>query len=57
MKKKIKSRGLGDTVEKITHFLKIDFLAKKIAFLLNKEDCGCTRRRDKLNQLVPYNKK
>jgi hypothetical protein len=57
MQEKIESKGLGDSIEKFTHFLKIDILAKKIASLLNKEDCGCTRRRDKLNKLVPYNKK
>jgi hypothetical protein len=57
MQKKIESKGLGDSIEKFTHFLKIDILAKKIAFLFNKKDCGCTRRRDKLNKLVSYNKK
>ena len=52
-----KSRGLGDTIEKITHFFGIDKLAEKIAHLFGKEDCGCKRRRDKLNEIVPYEKK
>ena len=49
MQKKIKkTEGLGDT---------IDILADRIAKLFGKEDCGCDRRRKKLNKLVPYNKK
>ena len=58
MKNKInRSQGLGDTIAKITHFFGIDVLAKKIAKLFGKEDCGCNRRREKLNKIVPYNKK
>jgi hypothetical protein len=57
MEKKIKSKGLGDTIEKITHFFCLDKLAKKIAKAFGKEDCGCTRRRDKLNELIPYENK
>lgn len=57
MKNKIsKSQGLGDTIAKITAFFKIDILADKIAKLFGKEDCGCNRRREKLNNLVPYDK-
>lgn len=52
-----KSRGLGDTIEKFTHFFKLDLLAKCIAKLLGKKDCGCVRRRDKLNKVVPYKQK
>jgi hypothetical protein len=51
------SIGLGDTIAKITHFFGIDVLAKKIAKLFGKEDCGCNRRRENLNKIVPYNKK
>lgn len=54
---KSKSNGLGDTIAKITHFFGIDILAKKIAKLFGKEDCGCERRRDKLNKIVSYKKK
>jgi hypothetical protein len=50
------SKGLGDTIAKITHFFGIDILAKKIAKLFGKEDCGCTRRRNKINKLIPYKK-
>lgn len=51
------SEGLGDTIAKITHALKIDELATSIAELAGKEDCGCNRRREQLNELFPYKKK
>jgi hypothetical protein len=58
MQKKIKkTEGLGDTIAKITHATGLDILADRIAKLFGKEDCGCDRRRKKLNKLVPYNKK
>ena len=57
MKKITKSEGLGDTIAKITHFFGIDVLAKKIAKLRGKEDCGCERRREKLNKVVSYKNK
>jgi hypothetical protein len=54
MEKKTKSKGLGDTIEKFTRAFGLDKLAKKVAKLFGKEDCGCTRRRDKLNEILPY---
>ena len=54
---KKKSKGLGDTVAKITNFLYIDVLADKIAKLFGYKDCGCDRRRKKLNKLVTYKNK
>ena len=48
------SKGLGDTVAKITHALGIDVVAEKVANLVGKEDCGCKRRRENLNELIPY---
>jgi len=53
---KQKSEGLGDTVAKVTHALGIDKVADKIAKLAGKEDCGCNRRRKKLNEMVSYKK-
>jgi hypothetical protein len=50
------SEGLGDTVAKVTNALGIDKVAEKVAQLAGKKDCGCNRRREKLNQLFPYNK-
>lgn len=51
------SEGLGDTIAKITELLKIDELAQKIAESLGQEDCGCERRKEKLNELFPYKNK
>jgi hypothetical protein len=53
---KSESKGLGDTIAKITHFFGIDVLAKKVAKLFGK-DCGCERRRNTLNKKVPYKNK
>jgi len=57
MKTKQKSKGLGDTIAKFTKLTKLDILAEKIARLFGYEDCGCERRKDKLNKIVPYKNK
>lgn len=51
---KAPSRGLGDSIAKVTHALGIDKLADKVAKALGEEDCGCERRREALNDLFPY---
>ncbi len=51
-KRKPKSKGLGDTIEKVTKATGIDKVVKFIA----GEDCGCTERKSKLNKLFPYKK-
>ncbi len=56
MKRNQESRGLGDTIAKITHFFKIDVLVE-IIFKAFGKDCGCKRRQDKLNKAIPYKKK
>jgi len=48
----MKSKGLGDTIAKITESTGIDKLVKFIA----GEDCGCDERKEKLNKLFPYAK-
>jgi hypothetical protein len=48
------ARGLGDSIAKFTHAFGIDKLADKVAKLLGEEDCGCDRRREALNKLIPY---
>lgn len=57
MASKTKSRGLGDTVARFTHFFRLDrfasWFAKKV---LHLEDCGCERRQSRLNELFPYKK-
>lgn len=50
------SEGLGDFIAKLTHDLGIMKVADKVAESLGMEDCGCERRKDKLNELFPFNK-
>jgi hypothetical protein len=45
-----KSKGLGDTIAKITEATGIDKAVKFIA----GEDCGCDKRKEKLNAIFPY---
>ncbi len=49
---KVKSRGLGDTIEKFTSKTGIKKVVKAVA----GEDCGCDKRRDTLNRIFPYKK-
>ena len=51
------SEGLGDTVAKVTEFLMLDKLAQQLTEVMGKKDCGCDRRRQKLNQMFPYKNK
>ena len=44
------SKGLGDTVEKITEATGV----KKVVKALFGEDCGCDERKAKLNKIVQY---
>jgi hypothetical protein len=48
------SKGLGDTIAKFTNLTGMDRVAKQLAAMLGKEDCGCDERRELLNRLVPY---
>lgn len=45
-----KSKGLGDTIEKITEATGVKTVVK---FLFGK-DCGCDERKEKLNKMFPY---
>jgi len=45
-----KSKGLGDSVEKLTESTGI----KKAVKFVAGEDCGCDERKNKLNELIPY---
>ena len=47
-----KSKGLGDTIEKITKATGIDKVAKAVL----GDDCGCEERKEKLNKMFPYAK-
>lgn len=50
-----KSRGLGDTLEKITTATGV----KKVVDTVSKatgKDCGCGKRKNALNRMFPYQK-
>jgi hypothetical protein len=49
-----KSKGLGDTVAKITEATGIKKVVKTVSKAVGK-DCGCAKRQDTLNRLFPYN--
>ena len=51
----MKSKGFGDTIEKITRLTGI----KKAVEIVNKatgKDCGCKERKEALNKKFPYKK-
>jgi hypothetical protein len=48
----MKDKGLGDSIEKVLKATGIDKVAKKVL----GDDCGCEERKNKLNQMFPYNK-
>lgn len=47
-----KSKGLGDTVEKV---LEATGIAQAVKFIAG-DDCGCDARKQKLNEWFPYRK-
>jgi hypothetical protein len=51
---KQESKGLGDTIAKVTNFFGIDKVAEAVAKLAGAEGCGCNERREALNALFPY---
>jgi hypothetical protein len=57
-KKKLSdAEGLGDTIAYLTELLKIDKAIKAATEAMGIEDCGCERRKEKLNEMFPYKKK
>ena len=52
----MKSRGLGDSIEKFTKATGIKKVVNRVSEGLNIP-CGCEGRRDALNILFPYNNK
>jgi hypothetical protein len=49
-----KSKGLGDTIEKITKATGIKKVVDTVAKATGK-DCGCNKRKQNLNERFPYN--
>lgn len=50
-----KSKGLGDTIEKITTATGIKKVVETVAAATGKP-CGCKERKDTLNRIFPYDK-
>ncbi len=50
------SRGFGDSVEKFTTKTGIKKVVNKVTKAAGIEDCGCGKRRDTLNRIIPYKK-
>ena len=50
----MESKGLGDTIEKITKAAGIKTIVDKVSEGLNIP-CGCKKRKERLNKAVPYN--
>lgn len=48
-------RGLGDAIEAVTEATGVKAVVEKVSKATGK-DCGCGRRRDKLNKMVPFKK-
>ena len=47
------SKGLGDTIEKITVATGIKQVVDTVSEVTGK-DCGCKARKEKLNKMFPY---
>jgi len=48
-----KSKGLGDTIEKITKATGIWKVVDRVS-KITKKDCGCNKRKETLNRLFKY---
>ncbi|WWT39382.1 hypothetical protein [Microcystis phage Mel-JY01] len=48
------SEGFGDTVAKVAEKLGLNTIAESVARSLGKKDCGCNKRKQKLNEMFPY---
>ena len=51
-----KSKGLGDTIEKITAATGIKTITEMATKAMGKKDCGCNKRKEALNKMFPYKK-
>ena len=51
-----KSKGLGDTIQKITLLTGVKNIVAAVNKARGVKDCGCDKRRDTLNRVFPYKK-
>tara|TARA_S200002703_G_scaffold24363_3_gene21158 strand:- start:1755 stop:1928 length:174 start_codon:yes stop_codon:yes gene_type:complete len=49
-------KGLGDMIEKVTEKTGVKWVVDKVSEKTGK-DCGCGKRRDKLNKAMPFGDK
>jgi hypothetical protein len=59
MKMSEPSKGVGDSIEKLTTATGIKTIVAKVNRIMGKTEdgCGCKKRKDALNKKYPYNKK
>lgn len=57
MKTYTRSRGLGDSIRKVTKATGVERVVKTVTRAVGIEDCGCDKRQDTLNRVFPYSKK
>ena len=50
----MKSKGLGDSIEKVTKATGIKKVVEAVSKATGK-DCGCAKRREKRNRVFRYN--
>ena len=53
----MKSKGLGDTIEKITKATGIHSFTNFLQSNGLIKDCGCNKRKEALNKAIPYKHK
>ena len=53
---KSKIIGLGDTIEQMAKITGVKTVAQAVGFMTGK-DCGCNKRKEKLNKMFPYKNK
>ena len=51
----MQSKGLGDTIHKITKKTGLKTISQIAAKAVGFRDCGCNKRKETLNRLFPYN--
>ena len=49
-----RSKGLGDSIEKVTQATGLKSLTEIAARAAGFKDCGCNKRKAWLNRVVPY---
>ena len=47
-------KGFGDTVARFTKRTGIEKAVKVVTKAVGVEDCGCDKRREALNKIMPY---